>query len=69
MALYGLKDALFLASEKTAIEASAHVETETGSPVSVHPGRHHESPWEIVRIYQEAGGRTDRLVMSHVDSE
>lgn len=57
-----------LGSEKTAIQASAQVETELGCPVTIHPGRNHQSPWDIVRIYQEAGGHTDRLVMSHMDS-
>lgn len=54
-------------SEKTAIRASAQVESDLGCPVSTHPPRSHEAPWEIVRIFQEAGGHTDRLVMAHVD--
>lgn len=54
-------------SEKTAIQASAQVEKEIGCPVTIHPGRNHQSPWDIIRIYQEAGGHADRLVMSHMD--
>ena len=40
-----------------------------GCPVIVHPGRHEESPAEVVRVYQEAGGKLDKLVMSHLDSK
>ena len=59
----------FTASERSAVQASAQVEADLGCPVSIHPGRHNKSPWETVRIYQEAGGHIDRLLMSHMDSK
>jgi len=55
-------------SERRCLIASAHVENALGCPVIMHPGRSHTAPFEMVRIYQEAGGRVDRLVMSHMDS-
>lgn len=47
--------------------SSAVVQEETGCPVTIHPGRHPTAPEEILRIYQEAGGKADRLVMGHLD--
>lgn len=35
--------------------------------VSFHPGRDAKAPFEIVRIYMEAGGKPEKCVMSHVD--
>lgn len=35
--------------------------------MSFHPGRESAAPFEIVRLYLEAGGRADKCVMSHLD--
>lgn len=59
----------YSASEKRCVQASAHVEFSIGCPVIIHPGRDAEAPFEIVRVYLEAGGRADRLVMSHIESK
>lgn len=40
-----------------------------GCGVSLHPGRDAEAPFEIMRLYLEAGGRADKAIMSHVDRE
>ncbi|XP_054721859.1 phosphotriesterase-related protein-like [Uloborus diversus] len=53
--------------EKRSIRASAIVQQETGCPVIIHPGRDRKSPEEIVRIFQETGGKVSRVVMSHLD--
>lgn len=37
--------------------------------MSFHPGRDAAAPFEIVRLYLEAGGKADKCVMSHLDSE
>jgi phosphotriesterase-related protein len=58
-----------LASERRAVQAAAHVNSDIGCPVIIHPGRNLDSPPEIVRIYQEAGGKMDKLIMSHLDSK
>ena len=57
----------FVDSEKRCLQASAEVSTSIGCPVTIHPGRNFEAPFEIVRIYLEAGGHADRLVMSHIE--
>lgn len=35
--------------------------------VSIHPGRDNKAPFELVRLFLEAGGKADKLIMSHVD--
>lgn len=32
-------------------------------------GRDAQAPFEIVRLYLEAGGKPDKCVMSHLDSK
>ncbi|KAK3089946.1 hypothetical protein FSP39_007871 [Pinctada imbricata] len=55
------------ASEKTCVKASATVQSELRCPVMVHPGRNEAAPFEIIRIYQEAGGDVNKLIMGHLD--
>lgn len=54
-------------TEKVAIQATASVQSELRCPVNIHPGRDHKAPFEIVRVYQEAGGDVNKLVMAHLD--
>ncbi|KAF6203082.1 hypothetical protein GE061_003496 [Apolygus lucorum] len=53
--------------EKRSIQATAIVQSELGCPVSFHPGRHRGAPFEIIRIYAEAGGKIDKADLSHLD--
>lgn len=53
--------------ERHAIVATAHVQTALNCPVSFHPGRSPEAPFEIIRIFQEAGGDGKKADMSHLD--
>lgn len=53
--------------EKRSLVASAAIQQETGCPVIMHPGRNKDSPEEIIRIFQEAGGKVGKTVMSHLD--
>lgn len=56
--------------EKRSILATAEVQSNLKCGVSFHPGRDSpNSPFEIMRIYQEAGGDAKKAVMSHLDSE
>lgn len=56
--------------EKRSILATAEVQSHFKCGVSFHPGRDSpDSPFEIMRIYQEAGGDAAKCVMSHLDSE
>ena len=61
------KPPFYEAFERRSLRATASVQSSLGVPVIIHPGRHHESPAEIVRILQEAGGDISRTVMSHLD--
>lgn len=54
--------------EKRTIEATALVQQQLGCGVSLHPDSHESLPFEMVRLYLEAGGRADKCVMSHLDS-
>jgi phosphotriesterase-related protein len=53
--------------ERRAIIATGEVQAQLGCPVSFHPGRHPEAPFEIIRLFQEAGGDAKKAVMSHLD--
>lgn len=55
--------------EKRAIRATAEVQNNLKCGVTFHPHREVEAPFEIMRIYLEAGGDAKKAVMSHLDSE
>ncbi|KAJ7322278.1 hypothetical protein JRQ81_018565 [Phrynocephalus forsythii] len=54
-------------SENKVLQATAHAQSQLGCPVIIHPGRNSNSPFQIVRILQEAGGDISKTVMSHID--
>jgi len=53
--------------ERRAILATAQVQSDLKCGVSFHPGRDFRAPFEILRIYLEAGGDASKCVMSHLD--
>lgn len=55
--------------EKRVLKASGQVHEELKIPVIIHPGRDVKAPFEVMRLYQEAGGKADKTVMSHLESE
>lgn len=59
----------FTEFERCAIVATAHVQTTLKCPVTFHPARTPNAPFEIMRIFQEAGGDVKNAVMSHLDSK
>ena len=59
---------MFAAIERKAIEASAIVQESAKCCVSFHPGRHVRSPFQVMRIFLEAGGKADKTIMSHMES-
>ena len=68
--LMTFKQLVFLSdSEKRCLRAAAAVQSQLRCPVMIHPGRNEEAPFEIIRIYQEAGGDVRKLVMGHLDSK
>lgn len=55
--------------EKRSIEATALAQEQTGCGVTFHPDLVALAPFEVARLYLEAGGRADKCVMSHLDSK
>lgn len=53
--------------EKKAIKATAETQSILNCPVTFHPGRDKGAPFEIIRLYLEAGGKAEKCVMSHLD--
>ncbi|CAH2090791.1 unnamed protein product [Euphydryas editha] len=53
--------------ERKAILAAGEVQAQVGCGVSFHPHYVTEAPFEIMRLYMEAGGKIDKAVMSHLD--
>lgn len=53
--------------EKRAIRATAQAQNSLQCAVTFHPGRHNDAPFEIMRLYLEAGGKANRAIMSHLD--
>uniref|UniRef100_UPI00358F46E9 phosphotriesterase-related protein isoform X1 n=2 Tax=Myxine glutinosa TaxID=7769 RepID=UPI00358F46E9 len=54
-------------SEIRVLRAAATVQASLRCPLIVHPGRHHDSPFQIVRLLQESGADLHKTVMSHID--
>ncbi|XP_075979126.1 phosphotriesterase-related protein [Anticarsia gemmatalis] len=53
--------------ERKAIIAAGELQPQLKCGVSFHPHRIPDSPFEIIRLYLEAGGSKDKVVMSHLD--
>uniref|UniRef100_A0A8C5P407 N-acetyltaurine hydrolase n=1 Tax=Jaculus jaculus TaxID=51337 RepID=A0A8C5P407_JACJA len=54
-------------NEKKVLQATAQAQAQLGCPVTIHPGRSPASPFQIIRILQEAGADISKTVMSHLD--
>ncbi|XP_054015243.1 phosphotriesterase-related protein [Hylaeus anthracinus] len=53
--------------EKRAILATGELQAQLKCPVTFHPGRDPAAPFEIMRLYQEAGGDSRKAILSHLD--
>ena len=53
--------------EKKTIQATGMVQDDLKCGVSFHPGFNPQAPFEIIRVYLEAGGNANKCVMSHLD--
>ena len=51
------------------MQAAANAQQVTGAAVQFHPGKNQESPFEIMRVFQEEGGRADKAILCHTESE
>lgn len=54
------------ASERRVLEAAAVAAVKTGAPVMVHL-EHGSASWEVLRVLNEAGLASDRVVLAHID--
>ena len=54
-------------NEAKVLRASARAQRETGAPLSIHPGLHVDSPFEILDILGDAGADIARVVMGHME--
>lgn len=53
--------------EKRSLRATAVAQVQTQTPVMLHPAEDPEAPFEVLRLFQEAGGDAKRAVMAHMD--
>ena len=53
--------------EKRVMRAALISQQETGSTISIHPGRHFGAPYDILQFIREAGGDPTRTIMGHLD--
>ena len=53
--------------EKKSLVGSAQAQSATGAAITVHPGRHEDSPLEIIDILRQAGADLTRVVICHID--
>jgi phosphotriesterase-related protein len=53
--------------EKKSLRACARAQRRTGAAITIHPGRHENSPMEIIRFLDDAGADIGRVIMGHMD--
>ena len=53
--------------ERRSLQASGLAQSQTQTPVAIHPGRDPSAPDEIMRVFLEAGGKAQHTVMAHLD--
>ena len=51
------------------MQAAANAQQVSGAAVQFHPGKNQESPFKIMRVFQEEGGRADKAILCHTESE
>ena len=54
-------------AERRSMQGAVIAQQETGAAITVHPGRHVDSPFEVVRLVDGAGGDVSRTIIGHVD--
>lgn len=54
-------------NERKSLRAAGRAQRVTGAPITVHPGRDHAAPFEILDILEEAGADVRRVVIGHVE--
>ena len=54
-------------NERKSLLASANAQQETGAAILIHPGRHQDSPSEILDVLASGGAEISRVIMGHLD--
>ena len=52
--------------EKRSLRAAAIAQSQTQTPVMIHPARDPTAPFEELRVFQEAGGDPKHTVIAHL---
>ena len=55
------------ANEAKVLRASAHAQIATGAPLTIHPGGHVDSTFEIIDVLEAAGADIERVIMGHME--
>ena len=53
--------------EKKVLSAAAKAQEKTGVPISIHPGQHPDSPFEILDVLVSAGAKVEHIIMGHIE--
>jgi phosphotriesterase-related protein len=56
-------------TERKVLTAGAKAQARTGAPLSVHIGRHHQSPIELALILRDNGCNMKKVTMCHLDRD
>tara|TARA_Y100000590_G_scaffold31427_4_gene34832 strand:+ start:38810 stop:39868 length:1059 start_codon:yes stop_codon:yes gene_type:complete len=54
-------------NERKVLQASGKAQKDSGAPLLIHPGRHENSPMEIIEILQSTGANLTKTMISHID--
>ena len=55
------------ANEAKVLRASARAQIATGAPLTIHPGGHVDSTFEIIDVLEAAGADIERVIMGHME--
>ncbi len=56
-------------NELKVLRAGARAQLKTGAPLSVHVGRHHDSPLEVAEILSQSGAEMRKVAICHLDRD
>lgn len=56
-------------NEKKVLRAGARAQRKTGAALTIHTGRHRDSPLQIVEVLEDEGADLSRVVLDHLDRE
>ena len=54
-------------NESKVLKAVAKAQQQTGAAILIHPGRHQDSPFEILDILSKSGADVSRVIIGHIE--